>query len=245
MILLIIIPLISGCSDNTYTSETFTVSPNANPMVYVPLEQGFRVNYANLEPTPSYFYIEVGQAVNIAGNPGHLIKRVDQTSNEVTVFYRYRKNNSIYESYNINNPGYRILQSPFVTGHSWSLFDTSGTAVATFNNQDSDNDIPGDGTDFGDGKDDYGFWGGGYFKDKPGIDYNTMRIVGFEDVQSLNGRQYGNCLKVAWQTDPLHTSYYWYYPDVGLVKYEHGFNTINNASNHTVGVMTDFQKVEY
>ncbi len=239
----VIVVMIIGCSDKTFTSESVQIPSSASPTVFLPLKQGLRTSYMTLEPSTSYFDIEVAKPIRVAGRAGFEIKMVNQTSGETTIFYRYEKNNAIFETYEIGNPGYRILQSPFVPGQSWNRFDTSTTGSNNLFDQGDNDQFNGYSYDGGKGGID--IFGNGLFKDKPGLDYSTMRIVGFEDVHTINGQVYGSCLKVAWPNDPLHTSYFWYYAGVGLVKFEHGFNTVNDDDGHVVGVMTGYRVVEY
>ena len=79
-ILLFIIALSIGCSDNTFVTEGTTMSSSASPVAYLPLEQGLRVSYVNLEPGPSYFDVEVGQPILVAGYPGYEMKRTDRST---------------------------------------------------------------------------------------------------------------------------------------------------------------------
>jgi len=82
-------------------------------------------------------------------------------------------------------------------------------------------------------------------KTNPGDAYTTMSIVGYDNVETLNGGSYGNCLKVAWQTGESTYNYYWYAAGIGLVKFMQNCNTLVASDNRTVGLMTDYQMVEY
>lgn len=231
--------VISGCSEKTFTSSTAAFSQNSDPTAFIPLEQGLRVSYVILEPETQYFDIEVTDPVNIVGNPGFTIRKTDRNTGEIEVFYRYCKDNAIFETGSISFPGERILESPFVVGNSWDRFDTSSTT-----NIITDDIFDNGFEDYEVNNDDEGYPGDSH-KSKPGDGYTTMTIVGVETVESMNGNSFGNCLKVAWQTGESTYNYFWYAAGIGLIKFEQNYNTLAASSNHTIGVMTDYQTVEY
>jgi len=230
----ILVAAIPGCSDKTFTSMTAMISPDAQPTAYIPLEEGWRVTYVVLEPESGHFDIEVTDPVTVAGHPGFTIRKTDRATGQIVTFYRYIKDNAIFESQSLSQPGVRILESPFVVGNNWNRYDTVTTSVVIDNGIDDDG--PGDT-----GKED----DEGSLKTIPDDVYSTMSIVAFENVQALNGIEYGNCLKVAWQTDESIVNYYWYAPGIGLVKYEQNVNLLSASSDRTLGVMSDYQLVEY
>jgi hypothetical protein len=235
LIPVILFVVVQGCSEKTFTSSTSSVSPSANPTVYIPLEQGWRISYVVLEPEDKHFDVEVVDPVNVARNPGYTIRRTDRNTGEIGISYMYSKGNAIFESKSTTEPGVRILEAPFVIGNSWDRYDTSSTSSTI---------LDGDSEDFNLGKDGFSIFGD-LHKVKPGMDYSTMSIVGFDDVQAMNGNTYGHCIKVEWRTSGTHVNYYWYAAGIGLVKYEHNSNGLSAGENYTLGVMTDFQKVEY
>jgi hypothetical protein len=244
ILLLLLIPiflglLIPGCSDKSFTTTGSEVYQNASPTAYLPLEKGLRVSYVILEPETRYYDIEVTNEVNIAGNSGYAIRQTDRNSGRINTFYRYEKDNAIFESGSTGYLGERILESPFVAGNTWDRLDRN---TSDDNDGNINDGIILDGYDFGGG--DYG-WPGNTWKVKPGEDYTTMRIVGFETVEALNGVSYGHCLKVGWQTAESTWSYYWYAAGIGLVKFEQNYSSVASSNNRTVGVMTDYQTVEY
>ena len=243
IILLLLVPVFLGlaltaCSDKTFTSESFSVSENALPVAYLPLEQGLRVGYAVLEPETRYFDIEITNPATIAGNPGFTIRKTDRSTGEIETFYRYTKDNAIFESGSTQYQGVRILESPFVVGNSWDRYD-SGTDIVIDVVDDIVNDILE--TNNGDGD----INPGDLPKTYPGEGYTTMSIVGFDDIHSLNGNTYGHCLKVAWQTGEYTWNYYWYAAGIGLVKFEQNYSSLGASENTVVGVMTDYQIVKY
>ena len=233
----ILIALFLGCSDKTFTSTSTRISDTASPTVYIPLQEGLRVGYIILEPETEYYDIEVTQPTTIAGNPGYTIRKTDRNTGEIQIFFRYKKDNSIFESGSTSSPGERILESPFVVGNTWDRFDiTSGVdEPIDYGEGEEDNEVGKDGDDLP--------WD--LPKTRPDGAYGTMTIVGVETVVALNNNSYGNCLKVAWQTGESTYNYYWYAPGIGLVKFEQNINTLEASTNHTVGVMTDYQVVEY
>lgn len=242
LLLFFILPLIIvavglGCSDKTFTSSTRDVSEDASPLAYIPLEQGLRVNYAIFEDQQTrYFELEVTNPVTIHFNAGFQIRRTDRSTGEIGVVYRYVKDNAIFESTSTDDPGYKILEGPFVAGHSWNRYDTSTNTSST-----SITDITDDGFD---GKDGLTIFGDGY-KVLPDENFGTMSIVGFEDVEALNNVRYGRCLKVEWQIDPLRTYNYWYVSGIGLVKFEETLNTLYADKEPVTVLMTDYQVVKY
>ena len=222
------------CSDKTFTSTSTVISDNAKPTTFLPLEPGLRVSYIVSEPESQYYDLEVTNPANIAGNPGYAIRKTDRNTGETEIFYRYTKDNAIFESGSTSYPGVRILESPFVIGNSWDRFDNvtdAGTIITgdiIIGDLDDDDILPGN-----------------TLKTIPGDGYSTMSIVGIESVEALNGISYGSCIKVAWQTDEYIYNYYWYAAGIGLVKYEQNCNLLAASDNRTVGVMTDYQVVQY
>ncbi len=221
-----------GCSDRTYTSTSTAVSQDASPTAYIPTEEGWRVSYVLFDAETQNFDLEVTDPVIVAGNPGFTIRRTDRTTDRTITFYRYIKDNAVFESESLSDPGVRILESPFVIGNSWNRYDTSTTAVVI---------DPGDGEEYDDGDDGQG----GSFKTKPDGAYSTMSIIAVESVEALNGITYGGCLKVAWQTGESIINYYWYAPGIGLVKFEQNVNLLTASTDHPTGLMSDYQLVEY
>lgn len=218
-----------GCSDKTVTTTAVDTNPDSGATVYLPLTDGWRVSYVYLEPQSGQLNIEVADPVTIAGNPGFTVRKYDPNGPYVEQVYRYAKGDAIFESRLLSDPGVRMLEAPFVIGNSWDRNDTSTTnSVIT--------DL---GADTGDG-------GGGItYTPKTNVGYTIMSIVSIEDVLALNDIMYGHCIKVAWQTGPSTCNYYWYAPGIGLVKFEEDVDLFNLDAEHTIGVMTDYQKVTY
>jgi hypothetical protein len=239
LLLFLLIPIflgivIPGCSDKTFTS-TETVAPQGgDPTTYIPLKPGLRVSYVVLEPETQNFDIEVTDPVKVAGYDGYVIRKTDRSTGQTGYSYMYEVGNAIFESGSTSSRGERILESPFVVGNTWNRFDTSSTPV--INDYD---DFYNDDNEINDG------YPWDTYKTKPDDGYYTMSIVARESVEGLNGINYGNCIKVAWQTGEYSWNYYWYAAGIGLVKYEHNYNSLSAAANHTVGVMTDYQIVQY
>lgn len=234
---MIIVIISTGCSDGTFTSSTTEISEQASPLAYIPLEQGLRIDYAIMEDDEiSYYESEITKPVTIVNSEGFEIRRTDRAKNETSVMYRYVKGNAIFETSSTDDPGYKILEGPFVVGHTWNRYDetTTETNTNTYGDNGSDGfDIKGVTIT------------GRNYKILPDEEYGNMTIVGFEDVQAMNGSNYGGCLKVSWNTDPLHTNYYWYFAGIGLVKFEQRINSINSAEEPVSIIMTDYQVVEY
>ena len=232
-----IIAVLAGCSDKTFTSSWTAVPSNGNPMVYIPLDQGWRISYVLQEPETRYFDVEVTDPATVAGNQARIIRNTDRTTGEIFTFYRYCKGNAVFESRSADAPGVRILESPFIVGHSWNRYDTSTTTNTHDNDAGNSN-----GYNYGAGGKD---WLGDNFKTKPTEPYSVMSIVGVENVDALNGHSYANCLKVTWQSGPSTYNYFWYAAGIGLVKFEQGVNTVNPGAAQTSGIMSDYQLVEY
>lgn len=227
----VVVALMQGCSDKTFTTTSVAIPENASATVYIPLDQGWRINYVLLEPETEYFEVEITDPVYVAGYPGFTVRRTNRQTGEIQTWYLYEKGTAIFESSSLQDPGARILESPFVIGNTWDRYDTS-TTIST--------SLSGNGED----SNDSGIVPDGH-KTKPDGAYSTMSIVNIESVTAMNGMSYGNCLKVAWQTGESTYSYFWYAPGVGLVKFEQNINTISLIDNRTIGVMTDYQHVEY
>jgi len=227
-----------GCSDQTFVSSTTVVPGDADPDIYIPLEQGFRISYVLLEPETEYFDVEITDPATVAGNPGFTVRNTDRNGGQTETYYLYMKDNAIFKSGSTTYPGEKILESPFVAGKTWNRFDTtaSGTGITSDTEDDWLNDV-GDDQDDGDP--------GNTLKNRPDENYGQMTITGFETVEAVNGNKYGNCLKVAWQVDESTYNYFWYAPGIGLIKFEECKSLSAAADGQVLGVMTDFQKVEY
>ncbi|MFH1701470.1 MAG: hypothetical protein ABIE07_12900 [Candidatus Zixiibacteriota bacterium] len=223
-----------GCSDNSFISSTSSISENAPATVYVQMEQGWRINYATVEPSTEYFSIEVTDPVSINGNPGFTIRHVNNTTNELWYTYMYSDGNAIFESSSTNQRGDKILESPFVIGHSWNRIEDNGSSGT------NDPNIYGD-NDGGNPPDGYGYFN----KTLPGSEYTIMTIAGKETVKTLDGKSHGNCLKVERQTGENSYSYFWYAAGIGLVKYENISGSLSSDNNRVLSIITDYQKVEY
>ncbi len=227
-IILIIAICLPGCSDKTMTTTEVATNPDSGAQTYLPLMDGWRVSYVYVQPQSGQLNIEVADPVMIAGNPGFTVRQYDPNGPYIEAFYRYAKGEAIFESASLQDPGVRILEAPFVIGNSWDRNDTSTTSSV----------ITDLGGDTGDG-------GGVTYKTKTDGTYSTMSIVSIEDVLALNDIVYGHCIKVAWQTGPSTYNYYWYAPGIGLIKFEQDVDLFNLDAEHTVGVMTDYQKITY
>jgi hypothetical protein len=224
--ILAIMALVISCSDKTFTTVTNSNPPETTTPSYAPLEPGLRVSFVVLGQNGQSFDIEIGDSIMVNGNPGFQVRQVDHQTQATVVTYRYMKGNALFESASINDPGVRVLEGPFVPGHSWDRNDTWT--------------INGGGTL---GGDDEGGIGGGYIRKV--LTPALMNIVGFEDIQALDGATYSRTLKVAWPVDADHTNYYWYALGIGMIKYEEGFMRAAPDAATTVALMTDFQKVKY
>ncbi len=228
-----------GCSEKSFITKTNQVAPTADPVAFIPLNQGLRIEYVDLEPETDHYDIEIVNPVIIAGHSGFTFRRTDRQTNEINTWYQYSNGVAIFQTSSLNDPGMRILESPFVAGNSWNIYDTSSTTTGSGggNNNDPADDEVGKGDDwttFGD-----------TWKILPDGEFNTMTIVGFESVEAMNGTSYGNCLKVQWQTDSLSSNFYWYASGIGLIKFESRSESSYQSGNNTVTVMTDFQTVQY
>lgn len=230
--------IIAGCSDNTFGSSVDAeAAQSAPPTTYIPLETGLRISYAVVQPESRYFDLEVTNPANIAGHKGFKIRSVDRITGATSNLYRYAAGNAIYESSSLSDPGYKILEGPFITGHGWNRYDTVIT------NDDYDYGNGNDGQEIGNDiiEDLDNLFG----KNNPGDNYGYMSIIGFEDVDALDGQTYGGCLKVAWQSSEFTANYYWYAAGIGLIKAQYGFNYLDPNDNSTIAIMTNHQTVVY
>lgn len=230
----LILAVAIGCSDKTFTSASTSVSPTASPTVYLPLTEGWRIDYALLEPQSEFYDVEITDEAVIAGNDGFVVRTTNRSTGAVVYSYIYAKDEAIFESYSLSNPGERILESPFIIGNSWSRLDHM---------------TGGDDPDYGGGEDDsenpVDIFGDTY-KVIPDEGYTIMAIVGREDIATLDGHVHGNCLKVAWQTGENSYVYYWYAAGIGLVKYETvNMTDLAASQSNSLSVMTDYQKIVY
>lgn len=225
-----------GCSDNSFVSSSSSISENAPATIYVPLEQGWRINYTTVEPSSEYYSVEITDPVSIDGNPGYTIRQVNNITNEISYSYMYSDGDAIYESYSTNQPGEKILEAPFVIGHSWDRFGES-----TYSDIDDPNS-----NGYDDNGNDYPpVDSGSYLKTLPGSEYTVMSIVNKETVETLDGTSYSNCLKIEWQTGINTYSYFWYAAGIGLVKYQSTSDDLSSSTNGVLSIITDYQKVEY
>jgi hypothetical protein len=223
---LIMTALVAGCSDKTFSTTITTNPAETLPKAYAPLEPGLRVSFAIVGHSSQTFDIEIGDSVVVDGNPGFEYRQTDNHTGVTTTSYRYLRDNALFESTSVNDPGVRILEGPFIPGHTWDRNDTWST-----------NDGGAEGGNGGGGS-----GGGTTLKiHAPSI----MTIAGFEDIQALDGAIYSRTLKVAWPVDADHTNYYWYALGIGMIKYEEGFMAAAPDAATTIALMTDYQRIQY
>ena len=222
---LIVAIVVAGCSSKKFTNTTTTISDTASPTVYIPLDQGWRINYTTLEPETEHHYIEVSDPVTIDGNAGFTIRRTNLTTLEQSFTYMYATTTAIYESSSTNSPGEKILESPFIIGNSWERSTNADGYGDTTSTDDPGGEI--------------------VRVDANPAEYTTMRIVAKENISALDGHIYGNCLKVEWQVGEYAYIYFWYAAGIGLVKYESVPNSLSAGDNNMVTVMSDYAQIVY
>lgn len=228
LVCLMLAVLIPACSDKTFTTELSPAAEDAAVTQYLPLEQGYRINYMIYEPTQQNIQLEIKEPTKVLGNSGYKVEWKNRTSGAVQYFYWYKNGDEIWETNSLSDPGYCILDGPFSRGHTWNRYDTTSL------NEYEDDEDGGGGKE-----DDY------FGKLRTDYAYNTMEIVGFENVRGYDGQDYGQCLKVEWQVAEYSYNYYWYSAGTGLVKFEYGYNPIDETSGHEVAIISNFRKVEY
>lgn len=220
--------VLSGCSDKSFSTSMTTISDDAPASAYIPLNQGWRINYVQTEPEVAYYDIEITDPASIAGNSGYIVRKTNSTTGDVSYSYRYSADNAVFESYSTTDPGVRLLEGPFTVGHSWNRYNTT---IST-GDDNGDTDTSGTGGDIQLGS-------------VPGDDYQTMSIVAKESVTALDGHTYGNCVKVSWQIGEYAYNYYWYAAGIGLVKFESVSNALSAGDSDVLTVMSDYSKIEY
>lgn len=223
--------VLSGCSDNTFSSTTTQISEDAPASAYIPLEQGQRISYVQMEPEAANYTVEITDPVTISSKAGFTVRKTNSTTGEISYQYRYAADNAIFETSSLSNPGVRILEGPFVVGHAWDRYNTTISS--------GDTDVDTDTTDTGGDPPDI------QNTSVPGDEYQTMRIVAKESIVALDGYTYANCLKVSWRVGEYAYHYYWYAAGIGLVKFESVSNSLAAGDSDILSVMSDYTHIEY
>ncbi len=213
-----------GCSDDTITtvvsSDQPTTSTSSSAVTYYfPLDQGFTTSY---EVTPSNGTTEietfrVGQEV-----PVYNFDAVEWfgANGADTSFFR-AVGDALYYYESPRARPERILQLPLEPGQTWSRF---GTVEAVNNDIDIYVDIElgfydklGENTEGDDNS---------VYKQFPSEGGVAMTVAKVEQLQLDNGRFYSHAVKVYNKgSAPGKMNYYWFVPNVGLVKYVIGAST--------------------
>ncbi len=241
------ISIISGCSDHasqiTVSSETFT------PVYkYFPLSAGGSTDYTitnNLNHTTSHLRCTMGGTVS-RNDPGSVLwvtQYEEYPSIQDTGYFQLEGDAVYYYENGIDAPE-KILEGPLTVGKSWQRYapaeqhtDTNNL-IYIFN--DHDFSFKGDsgtaGTDETN-RDENEMKHSGAAKNYPTTGANYFIISGIEDVTLGEGNVYYGCVKVENRSGE-YTNYYWYAPEVGLVKFANNIKPGEYPDGQVSGVIT-------
>lgn len=234
-----------GCSDSPSTT---VASEESEPDIsqYFPLKAGNSLQYVetnNATGDTSYFWYTVGDAVNIGGCVIYpwLRKNVDY-SFVVDTGYLCVEGNALYYFDSDYDTPEKLLETPLEVGNSWRRFEASQFQIEGNNlidyvidNQQIKNYDEGYSGEYGYGGDDPDIYtGNGAAKNFPTFGFNYLEISAIEDIKLDNGNSFTNCLKVE-NGSGTGSNYYWYAPQVGLVRYIIGVDSQTSPDGDIAG----------
>lgn len=222
-----------GCSDDTIVSRSGSGENSSEIDTYFPLSEGatrlFKVTQSNgLSQTVS---IRVGKNINLKG-----VEVVEwiSTSNGIvdTSFFR-ATNSSLFYYENKNSDPETILALPLNIGYSWERFNYQANDDIIIDSviDDSVDPVHEDTTDqiiiLN--------------KNFPSSGAISMSVENIEQLQLKNGKHYSHAVKISnWDESGLKKNYYWYVPNLGLVKYVKGASSGNADDGYLLGELLDY-----
>jgi len=237
--LLLVSVIIWGCSINS--SSSISNSPESSDIVstYFPVTAGYITTYeitsADGYTTTATF--EMGEEVSFNGTTAfewfvNKDSKFDTSYFEVT-------DDALYFWENRYSNREKILQLPLEVGNTWNRYATSG--------QQGD-----------DGSDD-GWWGyndpqdkgeeidgpeadkpiDGANKNFPTVGSVAATVIAVENIELKNGDFFSNAVRVQ-IVGSQGSHYYWFVPDVGLVKYVIGASDIYDHDGSEKGELVEY-----
>jgi len=228
----------SGCTKSPTSVESTNDISSANITTYFPLTSGsnldFRVIDNSTNDTTRQRYT-IGGRLDYGSNQVVLTWisfNIDQPFH-VDTGYLCLDGDVLYYYDNLYMRPEALLTKPFAIGKTWQRYSTSKGLL------DSNGVISLNGDDYYIKYDDSSLLGGndnpgGYqnpynntnptgdngrtYKNFPSSGNNLFEILDVEDVTLSNGISYSDCIRIG-NENGEYKNYYWYAPNVGLVKY--------------------------
>jgi hypothetical protein len=226
----------TGCSDTTKIITSSTTPAASQIANYFPLTEGqssvFSITKSGVTTETEF---TIGSKVQI-GN-AQAVRWIIKADEAFDTSYFVATDSALYFLETPYADPEKILYLPLDNGQSWPRYYnynvtgySSGDVGTGYQNGGGDNpfgykDTTGDGA---------------AMKNFPSEGGNTFTVVGTESV-SLGGAlgTYAGALKIKNVGWGGSTNYYWYVPDLGLVKYELETNDLATGTPSATGVLVD------
>lgn len=233
-----------GCSESpTLPTAADGSEQEATVSEYFPLTEGSSICFKvinNSVGDTSYKNITISLATNIVGRTAYLWLQNDVNySYIIDTGYIYVDGQALYYFEDENDIHEKLLESPLEVGSVWQRFDASQTQTGDNNLIDSldsgsDTKDAGDGSLGDPGGKDGADNGGGTAKSFPTLGSNYFKISAIEDIELDNGNSFEGCLKVE-NGSGRSSNYYWYAPNIGLVRYVIGAGSASYPDGEIIG----------
>lgn len=232
--------MLAGCASDRGTTLN---SPEATSDVtnYFPLTNGYQTQYlvqhnSGASETVSF---EVGGSVPFVGGSATQFFSTSSVTGQDTSFFQIR-GNALYLYADSRSSGEKILELPLNPGESWNRFDQSGsdggggniyTDIITgiYDKPEGDDNSPDTLIDPGQPEKSV----------LPTVGEMTMSVLGIDQLTLVTGSYHPNAVKISNGGDTGRTNYYWFAPQIGLVKWVIG-SSDGGDTGQTVGTLTSY-----
>jgi hypothetical protein len=229
----------SGCTKSPTSMESSNDITSANITTYFPLTSGSNLDFRVIDNTTNDTTRQrytIGDRLNYSSSQVVLTWisfNIDQPFH-VDTGYFCLDDDVLYYYDNLYKRPEVILSKPFTVGKTWQRYSTSKGLL------DSNSVIGINGDNYYIKYNDSSLLGGdnnsnGYqnpfntdtnpnndngrtYKNFPSSGNNSFEILDIGDITLNNGVSYSNCIKIG-NENGEYKNYYWYAPNVGLVKY--------------------------
>ena len=226
----------AGCSSTDRLVSGPGSAQSSQITNYFPLDEGttaiFSVTSSGVTEQKSFTMsgnVQIGNA--------HAVRWVISTNGSPDTSYFVATDSALYYLETANAEAEKILSLPFEIGASWPRYynyDVTGYSNGNL----------GTGTDIGTGginpfgyKDTSATNGGYGAKNYPSEGGNTFTVVGTETISLGSLGTFAGTLKIKNVGYGGSTNFYWYAPEVGLVKYQLETNADGSATPQTEGLL--------
>ncbi len=222
-----------GCSEDsivTYVNgDQPTVDPTTDASLYFPDHEGYTTSYNITYPdgTTDQLTFTMGKTAGFQGLTGRVW--VASRNYVIDSSYIYVTADAVYFYDNYTSSGEKVLQLPLKAGHYWTRFAESGSYTYGDNYTDIITGTNADST------------GSGTMKLYPSEGSSTMVVDRIEPVRLSNGYYFSNAVRIS--NDGVQSgtkNYYWFVPQIGLVKYVLGTTDLTSSKGDVIGEIKDY-----